>query len=250
MRFRIFFFITFLSIIIVGCVKTMADKGVPERYEHGLLAGASARDLLTADRFKSLTVEIQYMSGHEPEKTAIREAQAFLRKYLHKPEGVTIITREIAATSDSVLAVNDIIALEKQHRIKYTGDRDIALYVLITNGKSWNKDALGFAYRNTSIVLFGGHVAEHSGKFKKPSRSDLQSRVIQHELGHLLGLVNTGAAPQSDHQDSEHGKHCKNKWCLMYYLTDTDDYPSVLLKKDPPKLGDECAADLRAMGGK
>ncbi|HUC83367.1 MAG TPA: hypothetical protein VMR70_20820 [Flavisolibacter sp.] len=245
-----FIWLTVLSMAFAGCVKTMAEEVVPERYNHTTLAGASARDLLSEDRFKKLTVEIQYMPGNEPKKGAVREIEKFLEQYLNKPEGIDVTVTEIEAAKDSVLSVNDIIGLENRYRTKYTRDKEIALYVLITNGKSWSENALGFAYRNTSVVLFGKHIADHSDKFKKPSRSDLQSRVMQHEFGHLLGLVNTGAEPQSDHQDHEHGKHCKNKWCLMYYLTDTDDYPSVLLKKDPPKLGDECIADLKAMGGK
>ena len=238
--------LAFLFTILSGCMKSMAKENPVEAFSNLRSTGASAHDFLASDIYRKLTVEIQYMPGNEPKKDAIKELKQFLTQYLDKPDGISVTVSEIPAASDSVLSLEEITAIEKRYRTSYTKGTELAAYILITNGYSYNKDALGIAYRNTSMVLLGKHIANHSDKFKKPSRSDLQSRVMQHEFGHLLGLVNTGTSLATAHQDVEHDKHCKNKWCLMYYLTDTDDYPSILLKKDPPKLDEECVNDLKA----
>lgn len=228
----------------------MADE--PETFVtyHQQGIGVSAKDLLSDSLYKSLHVEMQYMAGNKPSEEAIAELKAFLSLYLNKPEGITVSVTEIEPSADSMLSVQAVKAIEDKHRKHFTKDNVLSVYVLFTNGHSSNKDQLGFAYRNTSAVIFGKHIGEHSGKFKKPSRADLESRVLQHEFGHLLGLVNTANHLTSEHQDEEHGKHCKNRRCLMYHQVDTHDYPSFLIKKDPPKLDQACVAALKAMGGK
>jgi predicted Zn-dependent protease len=193
---------------------------------------------------------MQYMPGNKPTEEAVRELKAFLSLHLNKPGGITISVEEAAPSADSVLSVQAVKAIEDRNRKRHTTDSLLSVYVLFTDGHSSNKDQLGFAYRNTSAVLFGKHIAEHSGKFKKPGRADLESRVLQHEFGHLLGLINTASDAVSEHQDHENGKHCKNRKCLMYHQVDTHDYPSFLVKKDPPKLDEACIAALKAMGGK
>lgn len=246
----------FLNLLLIGCKflmscgKSIADE--PESkityYQQGI--GVSAGDFLSENRFKSLHLEIQYMPGNKPGEEAIHELKSFLSLYLNKPEGIHVSMNEIPSSADSVLSVQAVKAIEDKYRKSYTKDQELSVYVLFTDGHSSNKDQLGFAYRNTSAVLFGKHIAEHSGKFKKPGRADLESRVLQHEFGHLLGLVNTATNETSEHQDHENGKHCKNRRCLMYHQVDTHDYPSFLVKKDPPKLDDACIAALKAMGGK
>jgi len=248
--------LNFLTVLILSCTflmscaKSMADEPESRVNYHQQGIGVSAKDFLSDKRYKSLHLEIQYMPGNKPSEEAIRELKSFLVLYLNKPEGITVSMNEIPASVDSVLSVQAVKAIEDQYRKRHTRDQELSVYVLFTDGHSSNKDQLGFAYRNTSAVLFGKHIAEHSGKFKKPSRADLESRVLQHEFGHLLGLVNTATEETSEHQDHENGKHCINRRCLMYHQVDTHDYPSFLVKKDPPKLDDACIAALKAMAAK
>ena len=233
--------------IMTGCVKLMADEVEDLEYDHRSAPGRSAKAILSAKRFTELHIEIQYMKGFKPQDEAIDELQTFLKQFIHKPGGLSFSLEEIPVQADSVLTTEGVKKIEENYRKHYSqGDR-LATYVLITDGLYTNNRLLGLAYQNTSVVLFGKHIARNSDRFKKPGRSDLESRVLQHEFGHLLGLVNLGADQIEEHQDAEHGNHCTNRSCLMYYLTDTDGYPSVLLKKDPPKLDKNCMADLRAL---
>lgn len=74
--------------------------------------------------------------------------------------------------------------------------------------------------------------------------------MLKHELGHLLGLVNVGTPLQSGHKDDQHGKHCSNRKCLMYYVVDSKNPFRLLLKRQLPELDQECLDDLRANGGR
>jgi predicted Zn-dependent protease len=190
------------------------------------------------------------MEGSEPQPEAISELAKFLDRYLNKPGGIKVTVRKIPSAPDSVLYISDIKTIEDRNKTSFTKDGEIALYILFTNGYSSTRDELAYAYRNTSAVLFGKLMDQHSNGFKKPSRVDLETKVLQHEVCHLLGLVNAGSDQQVDHQDHDNGKHCKNRWCLMYHLTNTTDYPSVVFKKAPPQLDEDCLADLQANGGK
>lgn len=248
--------ICFLLIVVfnVGCTKVSASEeheevSLKEGF-HLQKLGASARDLLSDETFTSLTVEVQYMKGYEPNEKALQNLKSFLEKYLHKPKGIDILVKEIAPVEDSTLSLQQIIEIEKDNRTKYVEGKDLAVYILYTNGYHTKESMLGYAYLNTSAVLFGRNIDDNSDKYKKLSRTDLETRVLQHEICHLLGLVNAGSNPQAPHQDEAHGKHCNNKSCLMYYLTDTDDSPIMFLRKGVPKLDKHCLDDLRANGAK
>jgi len=240
-----------LLIAVASCTKPPSLK--EERYDqnfHGRRVGASAKDLLSDDKFTSLKVEIQYMTGFAPNEAAVGNLKDFLYAHLHKPGGISIETKEISPAKDSVLTLDMVWNLEKANRAVFTRDNMITIYILYTNGYYIENQMLGYAYRNTSAVLFGRNIHENSNRLKRPSRTYLETRVLQHEVGHLLGLVNVGSSLQSDHKDPEHGKHCLNKQCLMYYITDTEDFTSLLIKKELPTLDKACLMDLIANGGK
>ncbi|MEJ7738757.1 MAG: hypothetical protein WKF97_15135 [Chitinophagaceae bacterium] len=212
--------------------------------------GESSKELLSDKTFTALKIEIQYMSGFQPDTIAVAELKSFLYKHLHKPGGISITTKEIAPSEDIVLTTDDLVSIEQINRTAFTSSNEIAVYLLYTNGYYEENIMLGYAYQNTSAVLFGKNVWESSNAIKKPNRTYLETRILQHEVCHLLGLVNVGAPLRSDHKDNDHGKHCINKKCLMYYQTATEEPEGALLPKEIPVLDNQCMDDLRANGGK
>ena len=236
----------------ISCTKSIAaeEEEIIEKNFHLKRVGSSARDLLSDERFTSLRIEVQYMTGYEPDERALHNLKDFLYDRLHKPEGISIITKEIAPAADTSLTLQEIIDIEKANRTAFANGKELAVYILYTNGYYVEDHMLGYAYLNTSAVLFGRNLDDNSNKFKKLNRTDLESRILQHEVCHLLGLVNIGSLLQSSHKDDDHGKHCSNRQCLMYYLTDTEQSPSFLLRKENPKLDAACLEDLRANGGR
>jgi predicted Zn-dependent protease len=246
-----FFGTLLFSFFLAGCIRSIADgPGFHDPRFHLRTTGSSAKELLTDTVFKSLKIEIQYMKGAEPAEETVANLKKFLTKHLHKPGGIHITTTEIPSAEDTIFTLQRVMEMEDRYRTAFTTRDTLAVYVLFANGHYFNHKLLGYAYRNTSAVVFGSHIQENAAKFKKHNRVYLESRVLQHEFGHLLGLINSGTPAQNSHHDAENEKHCTNKYCLMYYLVDTEDFPLVLIKQVPPGLDKNCLQDLKANGGK
>lgn len=241
-----------LMVIGTGCIKTIAggDDFVDNRAFHNQKVGTSAADLLRDEQYTSLKIEVQYMEGFEPDHAALKNLQFFLFEHLHKPGGIFITTKQIAAAAGPALTLDQVVAIERANRTAFVQDDQLTVYILYTNTYYTDPKMLGWAYRNTSAVLFGKKILEHARREDTPDRTILESNVLKHEMGHLLGLVSVGTPLQSDHKDQKHGKHCSNRQCLMYHVVDTKKPFRLLLKSELAELDEACREDLRANGGR
>ncbi|MGN6567683.1 MAG: M12 family metallo-peptidase, partial [Flavipsychrobacter sp.] len=183
-----------------------------------------------------------------PDPTTMNDVVAILNTVCNKTN-ITYTTTAIAANGN-VLTQNDVMSIEKQNRVNYTSGNTLSIYVLITDNNFLTKDVLGFAYRNTSICLFGKTIYDNSGGLGQPNRIIMEENVLEHELGHLMGLVNLGSSMQTNHVDAAHANHCNNKSCLMYYAAESTDLVSLLMTGGALSLDANCLADLHANGGK
>ena len=238
--------------IFVGCSKKdssyVNNPGASDL--HNKPVGTSAGELLASSKYTSVKIEVQYMNGYLPDPGALNHLQAVLGSLVNKPSGISIVTKQIPASSAAVLSVNDVIQIEQNNRTAFTSGTELALYVLYTNGNYSDDNVLGVAYRNTSVVLFGKKIQDNSGGIGQASRTKLVATVAEHEMGHLLGLVDIGSPMQSNHKDAAHGNHCNNTSCLMYYASETSDILGFLITGNIPSFDANCLADLHANGGK
>ncbi|MEO7924383.1 MAG: M12 family metallo-peptidase [Chitinophagaceae bacterium] len=249
---KIFPVFLFAVILFTGCKKStdyVNNPGAPD-YLHNRPVGASANELLASSKYTSLKVEVQYMTGYQPDAAALNHLQGMLTALVNKPSGINIITKEIPASSNLNLSLNEVINIEKNNRTAFTSGSELAIYILYTNGSYTDDNVLGIAYKNTSSVLFGKKINDNSGGFGQASRTKLVATVAEHEIGHLLGLVDLGSGMQTAHKDAAHGNHCNNSSCLMYYASETSDILGFLITGNIPGLDGNCRADLTANGGK
>ena len=220
---------------------------------HRQSVGHSANDLLSDKKYEDLIVEIQYMSGFRPDDAAIDNLKSFLSDRLHKNVSVTFT--EISAQGKATYSLDDIHSIEDANRREFTAKKQIAVYFLFLDG-GYSEDTddskvLGVAYYNTSMAIFKKSIDDLSGGFGQPSAVLMETTVINHEFGHILGLVNTGSSMQTSHQDAANGAHCNNQDCLMYWETESGDVVSNLFgMSSAPALDANCLADLQANGGK
>jgi len=217
--------------------------------------GSSANDLLAADTFKKMIVEIAYIEGFQPSEKAKNNFKKFIESRTFKPEGVVFIEKKIASTGKKIYTLDEVVAIEKENRTKYNSTTTIAVWVLFINGKSSRDNnqgsILGAAYWNTSFVIYGETIHGLSDSPFEPERSLLEASVINHEFGHILGLTNLGSDLQSDHEDADHPKHCKVESCLMYWAAETSQGIGNMLSGGKVlTLDAQCLADLKANGGR
>lgn len=240
-----------ILVCFITCKKETTFSNNPDADSlHNKAVGASANDLLSAGTYRSLKIEIQYMTGYAPDGSALNHLQNVLDTYLNKPSGITIVTKEISASSSATLSIDQVRTIEEQNRTVFTAGDQLGVYVLYTNGNFTDNNVLGAAFRNTSLVIFGKTIHDNSGALGQTSRTKLEGTVLDHEFGHILGLVDVGSTMQTNHKDTSHGSHCNNTACLMYYSSDTKDILGFLLTGNIPAFDANCIADMHSNGGK
>ncbi len=243
---------TFLLVAIGSCSKK--DSSVtglaPINSDNDKIVGASAHDLLNTAVYTSIKIEIQYMPGFQPDATAVNNLVSFLNLLVNKSAGISVIQTQIPSSGNATLSLNDIATIEKNNRTVYTSGYQLGVYFLYTDGGYTQSNVLGLAYRNTSLCILGKTIHDNSGALGQASRTKLESTVVEHEFGHILGLVDLGSAMQANHIDAAHGNHCNNSNCLMYYASETTDILGFLITGNIPVLDANCRADLTANRGK
>lgn len=238
--------------VMVSCSKEDTNNDGNDKIANQQPTGSSSRDLLSDDIYTSMVVEVVYVEGFQPTQTAINNFKSFLESRTNKPGGIFVETRSIPSPGITSYSTKDYVDFELANRTYYNTENQIAVWAYFADGKAdgdTNTEvSLGTAYRNTSFIVYEETVQSLSGGFNQPSTVVLESTVIEHEFGHILGLVNFGAPMQSPHEDAENPKHCDVESCLMFYAATTDlmSLPGGTI----PQLDAQCIADLRANGGK
>jgi hypothetical protein len=253
----IFRMLTICLILFVSCSKEdSTDPPVPiDPVDNKQLTGSSSNDLLSDKKFTSMIVEVVYIAGFEPSETAINNFVAFLYSRTYKPNGISITKRVIPSTGKAAYTLEDIVAIENINRTKFNTSNQIAIWIFFADGKSSldtnTSTILGTAYWNTSLVIYEKTVQGLSDGPLEPNRSLLETTIITHESGHLLGLTNLMLAMQSAHEDASHPKHCDVSSCLMYWSSETGHSVSNMASGgSAPQLDSQCISDLRANGGR
>ncbi|MCP9201191.1 hypothetical protein MKO06_14860 [Gramella sp. GC03-9] len=217
--------------------------------------GSSAEDLLSDVKFTSLNIEMVYVEGSKPTNEAISKFQTFLEQRVYKPDGINISLRSVASSGKAPFSIEEIVEIEKQERTAYNAGDEIAVWIYFADGSNEkdenDKFVLGSAFRNTSMVIYQGTIQTFASRPRSPSRATIEAATLNHELGHLFGLVDLGTAPVSDHQDPENQGHCRIDGCLMKasieFGTGVFD---VLEGSGIPQLDQACIDDLQSIGGK
>jgi predicted Zn-dependent protease len=235
-----------LLFFVMGCSKK-EEQTISTQY-------ISSNDFLSANKYKTLIVEVNYMQGFKPTQGALDRLTALLSERLNKPEGIRIITNAVVAHGKTVYSSSDIQNLESIYRKHYPVGNILTAHILFLDGgyteDNGSSKVLGIAYNSTSMAIFEKSINEFSGGITQPSKEVLEATVINHEFGHTLGLVNNGTLMQSNHQDLNHGHHCDNQNCLMYYTAETSDIIGNLIGGNIPEFDQNCLNDLQSNGGK
>lgn len=249
--------IFFLPLLVfIGCVKDdINDRPSIDKSANLKALGFSANDLISDEKFTSLKIEIVYVTGFQPTQSTLDNLKIFLEKTTFKPDGISITTRAVPSSNKAPFNINEIVQIEADERAAYNAGDEITVFIYFADGGNENdtntKTVLGTSFRNTSMVIYGKTIQNLANQTNTTSRSTIESTVVNHEFGHLFGLVDLGTPMQSNHQDEDSLGHCNVTTCLM---TTNVQFGGSMIKvlenNSVPGLDDFCIADLRANGGK
>jgi hypothetical protein len=251
-------YILFTFILFTACKKDATSETENDlKAENRKSLGTSAEDILSSDIYPNLTVEFVYSSLFKPTRQTLTNFRDFLELRLNKTGSITFVETEIDPPTGAPFSIEEIKAIEDSNRTIYSAGDELSVFVFFSNGFSSNDTntsvTLGTAYLNTSIVIYEKTLQKLVKDNPNIDLSELESATLQHEFGHILGLVNLGSDDiHADHEDVDHPKHCMVEECLMYFESDTRS--SIIERfsgrRIIPQLDPLCIADLKAKGGK
>lgn len=144
-----------------------------------------------------------------------------------------------------------LLALAEDHRDTTPSDEVALVHVLFVDGYyeedgERNDAVLGVSIGDTGVIAMFAPVIGDG-----PLARFVEQTTIVHEFGHAGGLVDNGLDMVDDHLDAEHGHHCANDGCVMFWLNegaaDLREYvQQYVLSGDVVLFDDACLADAAA----
>lgn len=223
--------------------------------------------LLRRDPYPRLVVEVDAVGGHEPYPQNPDRIATTLAQLVDKPGGVEVIADGVLKPvgADHAWTAEERFALGEARFDLALPPDTIAIHVMFVDGYASEDDAtgrvtIGHAWANRQIMIYKQRITEGCqglivGDLTEALCQQTEFLLWQHELGHVLGLVEFGLPMQTDHRDPEHGPHDIDPACLMHWSYDGIDLLGAVLDElvmgaPPVELDAACLADLAAGRGR
>ena len=245
-----------LFVVLVSCTLHGCKEETP-----------STTEVTFVDQFYGNTTDLQLFVGYEEGAVPYTTFQGKSSwDITHKNLGKLLAGRNIVIntprelsdmTALGILEQNNYtrqniidISAELQKRDNQGPSKGITLLFLdgyfIKDGQA-NELILGVNLDQTSTIAIFKPVIESSGS-GQTTRTLVEQTTVVHEIGHALGLVNNGVRATSAHHDVQHGAHCTNEDCVMYWQNGGAEISQfiqpLLLGQDLDFFGDQCIADV------
>lgn len=262
-KFRIL--IALLTVgILLNCSKDSDDNPIDgiDKSANLLATGDSANDILSNTTYTRLVIEAAYVTGFRPTTETMDSFQTFLRNRTFK-EDIQVVYRQLPSPEEETLTLQEIADLESENRTEYNDGETLAIYIYFADAPSEDDDedegivTLGAVYRNTSMVIHEVTVRKLANQSVLITVSDVETATLNHEFGHLFGLVDLGTAMVNNHEDPDGENHCVIDGCLMRAELEFGGGMMGLLEKSKiskgiavPDLDAECILDLQNNGGR
>jgi hypothetical protein len=193
-----------------------------------LATGDSGNDILSNENFDKMKIEIAYVTGFKPTESAMTQFIDYLKEHTFKTD-IQLIYNELSSPVEDELTLQEIADLEAKNRTAYNSGSTLAIYIYFADAPAEGDDlegglvTLGAVYRNTSMIIHEVTIKQLAARSNTISDTDVETTTLNHEFGHLFGLVDLGAfmvnkhESQSANSDGElvGDNHCNQNGCLM-----------------------------------
>lgn len=227
-------FLILLFACTLSCSKNSSDAEEPvtstavDKTANLLTTGDSANDILSNDNFDKIVIEIAYVTGFKPTADAMTQFTDYLRQHTFKDD-IALTYNELPSPTEDELTLKEISDLELKNRTAFNRDRTLAIYIYFADAPAEGDDlegglvTLGAVYRNTSMVIHEVTVRKLAARSLTISNTDVETVTLNHEFGHLFGLVDLGSDMVNDHESKSENddgvlvgdNHCNQDNCLM-----------------------------------
>ncbi len=220
----------------------------------------------------NVVIEIDYETNKEPfTGSSLGSGDAFElsstnldrlfanRKTITLPDTLAEM-EDIGTISDEELTVQDLLDLAAQRRNQTDGGDTKTYYLMFVSGRFTTDEGpqsgvLGVSIGTTGVIAMFKDVINSTNVIGFPNvvRFVEQATII-HELGHAFGLVDNGVPMVTPHRDTDHGAHCDDDSCVMYYLNEGASDATAFVR-DKVLTGNQilfdanCLADADAITG-
>jgi hypothetical protein len=230
-------------VLAAGCSSDGDDAPVSPAY--------MARNYLRDTPYANLRVEVDYVAGYPPRQAALNLLRQRLIERCNKNQ-VTVLIDDAIPNTQSRYDLKDITNLETIYRDAWSAGNTAILYVLYLNGSSTfdtpTTKTLAHTFQSSAIAVFKESI--DASATATITATEIESSVLIHETGHLLGLVNNGTTMVLDHEERHSPFHCTQPGCVMHFELETTDFLTLVTGALPDDFCDLCKADLRHAGGK
>lgn len=186
----------------------------------------------------SMEVEVVYEPGAEPYVGNRPNGKAYwellevnIKEIFKQRENEFVLTvpktlqqmRSIPDQGKSSWTVEELIALENSFRQTQHSGAQASLFVAFVDGYlnqngSANPNVIGVSIAGTTMVaIFKDVIKSANNSSSSMTAKFMEQSTLVHEFGHVVGLVDNGLAMSTSHKDNEHGHHCDNSQCVMYW---------------------------------
>ncbi len=266
-------FSTFLfhSILLLFCTSCGKEEGLTQEISVNTVT-AQGESLLksfygTMTKFKT---EVFYEEGSEPYtgRTTLGKDywdifQRNMKRILQTTErsiSVNIPTSLSSMTSFSDKKKSSWSVSEAKELFKEMGasatisDQGVVSIIFVSgyfrdSSGEVKKNVLGIHITGTTqIVIFKDLIKNIEENENQWVALYSEQSVLVHEVGHALGMVNNGLSMVSQHQDEDHGDHCSNDQCVMYWLNEGREGLKTFIQQyittgNELLFGDQCLQD-------
>jgi hypothetical protein len=183
---------------------------------------------------EQVVLEVDYQPGAQPYFAGTRKLSAWKlyeanAQALFRESSPALVfprsldeTEELPDVTGREFTADDILAIAEQHRDEQDSATRRSFYALFLAGHyvkqgEPNPGVLGVSIGSTGVIALFKPVIQSASASRTGQGSYIEQSTLIHELGHAVGLVDNGLPMTTPHVDHQHGAHCSDPSCVMYY---------------------------------